>query len=435
MPLPTAMSDLSATAGLNYPSGSNTPSVLDEATRALSAIVKQNVSKGADIASASTLPIPASGGSFIVTGSVGISALSSTYSWDGREVVLKFAAALTITHNATSLILPGGANFTTAAGDTLRFIQESAGNWRCNGSALNSGGSVGGVPASGGTMTGPLTLVGDATASLHAVPKQQLDASTKQIQSVSASVSANALTLNYAGGNLDFRNATLGNGAPHAGVAVAANSIVVPSGATLGTINGTAARLVLLEAYNGGSPVLCVANIAGGLQLDETNLISPTTISGGSNSAGVIYSASAVSANSPYRIVGFVDITEAVAGTWATDATLEQGIGGQALAAMSSIGHGQTWQNVTPSRAIGVTYYNTTGKPIMVVAGPQSNAVANPFIQITQGGVSVSVIGSSQYNTNSPAVVAAIVPPGAAYLVNMAAGTVSLPANTWLELR
>jgi hypothetical protein len=44
---------------------------------------------------------------------------------------VRFAAALTLTHNATSLILPGGANITTAAGDSATFTSDGSGNWRC----------------------------------------------------------------------------------------------------------------------------------------------------------------------------------------------------------------------------------------------------------------------------------------------------------------
>lgn len=41
-----------------------------------------------------------------------------------------FTGALTLTHNATSLILPGGKNIATAAGDTFRAVHEGSGNWR-----------------------------------------------------------------------------------------------------------------------------------------------------------------------------------------------------------------------------------------------------------------------------------------------------------------
>lgn len=45
--------------------------------------------------------------------------------------MVKFAGALTLTHNATSLILPGGASITTAAGDTGVFLSDGSGNWTC----------------------------------------------------------------------------------------------------------------------------------------------------------------------------------------------------------------------------------------------------------------------------------------------------------------
>ena len=91
--------------------------------------------RGTDIASASTLSLPASGGGvFNVTGTTGVSGISSAQG--GRCVKLRFAAALMLTHNGTSLILPGAANITTVAGDVAEFINEAAAdgsgsNWRC----------------------------------------------------------------------------------------------------------------------------------------------------------------------------------------------------------------------------------------------------------------------------------------------------------------
>lgn len=43
---------------------------------------------------------------------------------------IQFTGALTLTHNATSLILPGAANITTAAGDCAIMKYEGSGNWR-----------------------------------------------------------------------------------------------------------------------------------------------------------------------------------------------------------------------------------------------------------------------------------------------------------------
>jgi hypothetical protein len=42
----------------------------------------------------------------------------------------RFTGALTLTHNATSLILLGGANHATAAGDTGIYKSDGSGNWR-----------------------------------------------------------------------------------------------------------------------------------------------------------------------------------------------------------------------------------------------------------------------------------------------------------------
>ena len=52
---------------------------------------------------------------------------------------LVFKSACTLTHNATNLILPTGANITTAAGDVAVFRSEGSGNWRCVSYTVASG--------------------------------------------------------------------------------------------------------------------------------------------------------------------------------------------------------------------------------------------------------------------------------------------------------
>ena len=91
--------------------------------------------RGSDIASASTLSLPAAGGGvFTVTGTTTVTGISTAQG--GRCVKLRFAASLTLTHNGTSFILPGGANIQTSAGDCAEFINDAAtdasgSNWRC----------------------------------------------------------------------------------------------------------------------------------------------------------------------------------------------------------------------------------------------------------------------------------------------------------------
>lgn len=249
-------------------------------------------------------------------------------------------------------------------------------------------------------------------------------------QSISASVASNALTGTFnAPATLNFRNTTLSNGTPLSASVSNNLSLTVPSGATLGTVSGQPSRLVWLVAYNSGTPALCVVNLAGGVNLDETTLISTTVISGASNAANVIYSASAIS-NSPFRIVGFCDITEATAGTWASGPTTVQGAGGEALSALSSLGYGQTWQDVTGSRLLATTYYNTTGKPIQVKVSAQSSST-NYFAQLAVNGV--NIVGSTSPVANVIVTVDAVVPPGASYTATIPVGGASL--SKWFELR
>ncbi len=249
--------------------------------------------------------------------------------------------------------------------------------------------------------------------------------------SIAVTVASNALTGVVAAPELlIFRNPTLSSGAPVVASIGSNLTLTVPSGATLGSVSGNSSRIVWLVAYNGGSPALCVVNLSGGLNLDETTLISATAITSGATAANVIYSATAIS-SSPFRVVGFSDVTETTAGTWATGPTTVQGMGGQALAALSSFGFGQTWQSFTSStRALVTTYYNTTGKPIQVVAALESSN-SNNFVQIVVNGV--AIIGSTAATALTVVTVTATIPPGGSYIVSGSAGGETWSA--WAELR
>jgi|GEM_PF-7084853 len=85
-----------------------------------------NVSDGATI----TL---GAGGSFnLITSTTAITAFTFDPSKAGRKVVVRFNTARTLTHNATSLILPGAANITTAQGDICEVEDRGSGNVRVN---------------------------------------------------------------------------------------------------------------------------------------------------------------------------------------------------------------------------------------------------------------------------------------------------------------
>ncbi|AEI71090.1 hypothetical protein [EBPR siphovirus 2] len=84
-----------------------------------------------DVASGSTTNIGAAATANVrVTGTTTITAFDTAAA--GLPRFVRFNGALTLTHNGTSLILPGGANIVTTAGDTALFVSEGSGNWRCH---------------------------------------------------------------------------------------------------------------------------------------------------------------------------------------------------------------------------------------------------------------------------------------------------------------
>ena len=87
-------------------------------------------SKGADVASATALPVLTDGNYFDVTGTTTVTSFNTT-GVVGTVIKLHFDAVLTLTHHATDLILPGGANITTAAGDEAEFVEYASGDYRC----------------------------------------------------------------------------------------------------------------------------------------------------------------------------------------------------------------------------------------------------------------------------------------------------------------
>ena len=83
----------------------------------------------ANIASDTTTDLSTATGNYVhITGTTTITGLGTVAA--GALFVLVFDGALILTHNGTSLILPGAANITTVAGDTLIVQSEGSGNWR-----------------------------------------------------------------------------------------------------------------------------------------------------------------------------------------------------------------------------------------------------------------------------------------------------------------
>lgn len=102
--------------------------VISETTKSAPVI---DTSKATDVAShATTADIGAANGNRVdITGTTGITAFPAARA--GVIRLVRFTGILTLTHNATSLDLPTGANITTAAGDRAIFVSKGSGNWEC----------------------------------------------------------------------------------------------------------------------------------------------------------------------------------------------------------------------------------------------------------------------------------------------------------------
>lgn len=106
------------------------PSGVNNAFREFMSQIATVESKGTDVASATTLALGTER-YYHVTGTTTITDIDFTDAVDGRWAWLIFDGALTLTHNATTLKLPGGANITTAAGDRALFVQDATDNVIC----------------------------------------------------------------------------------------------------------------------------------------------------------------------------------------------------------------------------------------------------------------------------------------------------------------
>mgnify|MGYP001617396728 CR=1 FL=1 len=259
--------------------------------------------------------------------------------------VLGVATATSI--NKVAITAPAtSATLTIADGKTLTAsnILTFAGT---DGSTLNvgTGGTLGtaafvNTGASGATiplLNGDNTHSGITTFTGHTkLSNGVLGAGYLNNVGLAASVSANALTIEIKGKDgsdpsatnpveIAFRNATATTGDYSILTITAALSLTISSGSTLGTSSGVAARLWVVIFNDGGTARLGVINCSTGTAiypLSDDMLASSTAEggAGGADSAGVIYTGTAVTSKA-MRVIGYIEISETTAGTWATEDT------------------------------------------------------------------------------------------------------------------
>jgi len=128
-------------------------------------------------------------------------------------------------------------------------------------------------------------------------------------------------------------------------------------------------------------------------------------------------------------------VSSATNATDATNATNVSGTGTVTVANLATaakpVGAGQTWQDVVASRAINVTYTNSTGRPIIV--STYAYCGTNQYMELQVDGISVALAGWSSFGAGYvQGTVSAIVPAGSSYIV-VSTGISVL--QKWTELR
>lgn len=214
-------------------------------------------------------------------------------------------------------------------------------------------------------------------------------------------------------------------------------------------VNGKEAAAAASAAAALGSEGAAAASAASAIAAPGTSATSATSMSVGTGTKDltietgkdlvvgmkVIIASSAAPSTYMYGTITAYD-----SGTGALQVSVEQTAGSGTAAAWTvsltgpralALGDGQTWTNVKASRSLGVTYTNTTGRSIMVMA---TILEISPSI----AGVTVLIDGSlmaSWYSDNNGtdiAPISFIVPAGSSYRINTSGGC---SVEQWSELR
>lgn len=231
-------------------------------------------SHGADIASASTINLDTATGDCVdITGTTSVTAITLA---EGEERTLRFTGILTFT-NGASLVLPGGANITTAAGDFAVVRGYASGVVRCVSYTTASGAPIvnNAIPKSTVTTAGDLIYgTGSATVTRLGI------GTARQVLTVNSGATAPAWA----------NPITLGTPTAASGSTISYTS-VIPAGARRMTLNLTR------FSSNGTSPFLVQLGVGGTYTTSGYLCAASNRSASTASTAGFILISASVAAN------------------------------------------------------------------------------------------------------------------------------------------
>lgn len=162
------------------------------------------------VASASTVNLSAINGYFAdITGTTTITSFGTETA--GISYWARFNGVLTLTHNATSLILPGAANISTASGDIARFTSLGSGNWACTSYQKSNGTSivVQGLPNN--YLTGLTMSTAGSSTTMSIASGQAMDSGNAVLMTLGSSINKTTGSWAVGSGNGGLDTGTISN--------------------------------------------------------------------------------------------------------------------------------------------------------------------------------------------------------------------------------
>jgi hypothetical protein len=187
------------------------------------------------------------------------------------------------------------------------------------------------------------------------------------------------------------------------------------------TVNGTTS---LTGALTGNVTGNLTGNVTGNVSGTSANVTGIVAVANGGTGATSLAANNVILGNGASAV-------QLVAPSTAGNVLTSNGTTWTSATPTGGIGDGQTWQNMTSSRAIGTTYTNSTGKPIVVNINTTQADFNTTAIVANISGVSFAIGRDANSGGGHYACGNVIVPVGATYSITLTAGGL----DTWHELR